>query len=90
MLTIALSRQQDSGLMAGVDRSVLDDILHTLTSRQRHVLELRFGLTDGHERTLEEVGQEFGVTRERIRQIEKKALQRLMHPSRRRKLRALR
>lgn len=64
----------------------LDDVLDTLTPRERKVLQLRFGLDDGRSRTLEEVGQEFGVTRERIRQIEAKALRKLRHPSRSRKL----
>ncbi len=64
----------------------LDDVLDTLTARERKVLQLRFGLDDGRSRTLEEVGQEFGVTRERIRQIEAKALRKLRHPSRSRKL----
>ena len=58
------------------------DVLQHLTDRERKVLVLRFGLEDGHQRTLEEVGQEFGVTRERIRQIEAKALRKLRHPSR--------
>ena len=58
------------------------EILDTLTPRQARVLRLRFGLEDGVERTLEQVGQEFGVTRERIRQIEAKALARLRYPSR--------
>jgi RNA polymerase primary sigma factor len=58
------------------------DVLKNLTERERKVLVLRFGLEDGHQRTLEEVGQEFGVTRERIRQIEAKALRKLRHPSR--------
>jgi RNA polymerase primary sigma factor len=61
--------------------------LDTLIPRERRVLQLRFGLIDGHERTLEEVGQRFGVTRERIRQIEVKALRKLRHPSRSQKLR---
>ena len=60
----------------------MQDVLQNLTDRERKVLELRFGLIDGHQRTLEEVGQEFGVTRERIRQIEAKALRKLRHPSR--------
>ena len=64
----------------------LNEILGTLTERQRKVLELRFGINDGKERTLEEVGQVFGVTRERIRQIEAKALRKLRHPSRSRKI----
>jgi len=64
----------------------IDDVLSTLTHRERRVLQLRFGLEDGRSRTLEEVGQEFNVTRERIRQIEAKALRKLRHPSRSRKL----
>src|ERR1700729_2241253 len=60
----------------------MQDVLQNLTDRERKVLVLRFGLEDGHQRTLEEVGQEFGVTRERIRQIEAKALRKLRHPSR--------
>ena len=60
----------------------MQDVLKNLTDRERKVLVLRFGLEDGHQRTLEEVGQEFGVTRERIRQIEAKALRKLRHPSR--------
>jgi RNA polymerase primary sigma factor len=65
----------------------LDSILHTLSDREKKVIQLRFGLTDGHPRTLEEVGKEFGVTRERIRQIESKTLSKLRHPSRSQKLR---
>jgi RNA polymerase primary sigma factor len=64
----------------------LNDILDTLTDRERNVLIMRFGLRDGRLRTLEEVGREFEVTRERIRQIEAKALRKLRHPSRRKKL----
>ena len=63
------------------------DILDTLNERESRVLRLRFGLDDGRGRTLEEVGRDFGVTRERIRQIEAKALRKLRHPSRSRKLR---
>jgi len=64
----------------------LVDVLNTLTAREEKVLRLRFGLDDGRARTLEEVGREFNVTRERIRQIEAKALRKLRHPSRSRKL----
>ena len=64
----------------------LTEVLQTLTEREQKVLELRFGLRDGRARTLEEVGKEFNVTRERIRQIEAKALRKLRHPSRSRKL----
>jgi RNA polymerase primary sigma factor len=64
----------------------LEEVLETLTPREEKVLRLRFGLDDGRARTLEEVGQQFGVTRERIRQIEAKALRKLRHPSRSRKL----
>ena len=62
-------------------------VLNSLTGRERRVLQLRFGLEDGRARTLEEVGKEFHVTRERIRQIEAQALRKLRHPSRSRKLR---
>jgi RNA polymerase primary sigma factor len=64
----------------------VEDVLDSLTERERKVLQLRFGLDDGRSRTLEEVGKEFHVTRERIRQIEAKALRKLRHPSRSRKL----
>jgi RNA polymerase primary sigma factor len=65
----------------------MDDVLDTLLERERKVLEMRFGLADGHGRTLEDVGKEFGVTRERIRQIEAKALRKMRHPSRAKQLR---
>ena len=68
-------------------REQLDDVMNTLTPREAKVLKLRFGLEDGKARTLEEVGKEFDVTRERIRQIEAKALRKLRHPSRSKKLR---
>ena len=68
-------------------REQLEEVLDTLTPREKKVLELRFGMADGHSRTLEEVGKEFNVTRERIRQIEAKALRKLRHTSRSKKLR---
>ena len=64
----------------------LNEVLSTLTDREAKVLKLRFGLEDGRSRTLEEVGKEFDVTRERIRQIEAKALRKLRHPSRSKKV----
>jgi RNA polymerase primary sigma factor len=64
----------------------LSSVLDALSERERRVIELRFGLLDGHPRTLEEVGREFGVTRERIRQIESKTLSKLRHPTRSGKL----
>ena len=67
-------------------RQQLSEVLHTLSPREEEVLKLRFGLTDGRTRTLEEVGKEFDITRERIRQIEAKALRKLRHPSRAKKL----
>ena len=67
-------------------RNEVETVLDTLTPRERRVLQLRFGLVDGHQRTLEEVGRRFGVTRERIRQIEAKALRKLRHPSRTQRL----
>ncbi|HUZ01108.1 MAG TPA: RNA polymerase sigma factor RpoD [Thermomicrobiaceae bacterium] len=85
---------EDSKALAPSDAASLkllkeqvDDVLGSLAERERRVLELRFGLDDGRSRTLEEVGREFGVTRERIRQIEAKALRKLRHPSRSKKLR---
>jgi RNA polymerase primary sigma factor len=84
---------EDEEVLAPVDavsfyllKEQLEDVLGTLTPREERVLRLRFGLDDGRPRTLEEVGQEFGVTRERIRQIEAKALRKLRHPSRSKKL----
>ena len=68
-------------------REQLEEVMNTLTPREAKVLKLRFGLEDGKTRTLEEVGREFQVTRERIRQIEAKALRKLRHPSRSKKLR---
>jgi RNA polymerase primary sigma factor len=67
-------------------RTTLEELLTTLRPREARILRLRFGLQDGHNYTLEEVGQKFGLTRERIRQIEKQALQRLRHPLRSRRL----
>src|SRR5947199_2491966 len=64
----------------------IKDVLETLTERERQVLEQRFGLVDGYSRTLEEVGRQFRVTRERIRQIEAKALRKMRHPTRIRQL----
>ena len=84
---------QDDNVMVPADaaaqtllREQLDEVLDTLTEREQKVLRLRFGIKDGRARTLEEVGKEFDVTRERIRQIEAKALRKLRHPSRSRKL----
>ncbi len=71
---------------ASILREVIERELHTLTPREEHVIKLRFGLYDGRTRTLEEVGQQFNITRERIRQIEAKALRKLRHPSRARHL----
>mgnify|MGYP002618547585 CR=1 FL=1 len=71
---------------ANILREVIERELNTLTPREAHVIKLRFGLYDGRTRTLEEVGKEFDITRERIRQIESKALRKLRHPSRARHL----
>ena len=68
-------------------KETVEEVLSALTLRERRVLQLRFGLADGRDRTLEEVGHEFGLTRERIRQIEAKALRKLRHPSRAKRLR---
>jgi RNA polymerase primary sigma factor len=85
---------EDRGTMAPSEaasyqllKEQVDDVLYTLSEREARVLSLRFGLEDGRQRTLEEVGHDFGVTRERIRQIEAKALRKLRHPSRSKKLR---
>ena len=85
---------EDRGALAPADaashqllKEQVDGVLNSLNPRERRVLQLRFGLDGGRSRTLEEVGREFGVTRERIRQIEAKALRRLRHPSRSRVLR---
>jgi RNA polymerase primary sigma factor len=85
---------EDRAALAPIDaasyqllKEQVEDVLNTLSDRERRVLELRFGLIDGRSRTLEEVGRDFGVTRERIRQIEAKALRKLRHPTRSRKLR---
>jgi RNA polymerase primary sigma factor len=84
---------EDQGALAPAEaashqllREQVKDALGSLTQREQEVLRLRFGLDDGRSRTLEEVGKEFKVTRERIRQIEAKALRKLRHPSRSRKL----
>jgi RNA polymerase primary sigma factor len=69
-------------------REDIEQVLSTLTAREARVLRLRFGLQDGHSYTLEEVGKKLGLTRERIRQIQHKALRRLRHPRRSRQLRA--
>jgi RNA polymerase primary sigma factor len=70
----------------GLLRRQINEVLEELTERERKIILLRFGLEDDRARTLEEVGQEFNVTRERIRQIEAKALRKLRHPSRSRRL----
>jgi RNA polymerase primary sigma factor len=64
----------------------MNDVLASLTERERRIVEMRFGLVDGYERTLEEIGKQYKVTRERIRQIEAKALRKLRHPTRLRHL----
>ena len=65
----------------------IEEVLGTLTPREERIIQLRFGLEDGRSRTLEEIGSEFQITRERVRQIEAKALRKLRHPSRSKKLR---
>jgi RNA polymerase primary sigma factor len=77
----------DDVVLHGLLRDDLEEVMGTLTEREKTVLKLRFGIEDGHPRTLEEVGRVFNVTRERIRQIEAKALRKLKHPTRARKLR---
>jgi RNA polymerase primary sigma factor len=77
----------DKVVMHGLLRDDLENVMSTLTEREKMVLKLRFGIEDGHPRTLEEVGRVFNVTRERIRQIEAKALRKLKHPTRAKKLR---
>ncbi|MFA6431555.1 MAG: RNA polymerase sigma factor RpoD [Candidatus Margulisiibacteriota bacterium] len=77
----------DDVVLQGLLRDDLEEVMNTLSDREKVVLKLRFGLEDGHPRTLEEVGKVFNVTRERIRQIESKALRKLKHPTRSRKLR---
>src|SRR5262245_59803010 len=86
---------EDRGVVSPADavininlKEMTEQVLNMLTPREERVLKMRFGLEDGTERTLEEVGRAFGVTRERIRQIEAKALRKLRHPSRSRRLRA--
>lgn len=77
----------DQQASAALLKEHISEVFSTLTPREAKVLEYRFGLEDGKQRTLEEVGKEFGVTRERIRQIEAKAIRKLRHPSRAKKLR---
>jgi RNA polymerase primary sigma factor len=86
---------EDRGVVSPADavininlKEMTEQVLNMLTPREERVIKLRFGLEDGTEHTLEEVGQKFGVTRERIRQIEAEALRKLRHPSRSRQLRA--
>ena len=83
--------QTEPGFLQSLDRRLLREtierMLNTLSTQQKTIIEMRFGLRDGEEKTLEAVGQEFRVTRERIRQIQVKAIQRLQHPTRKRQLR---
>jgi len=76
----------DAALLAALHKDV-EEILQCLTARERRVLQVRFSLIDGYERTLEEIGKRFGLTRERIRQIEGNAFRKQRHPSRSKKLR---
>jgi len=89
---LQLTYDGETEIIDEIDRHLLsqriNEVLATLDPRERKVLELRFGLKDGQSRILEEVGEEFGLTRERIRQIESKALRKLRHPSRARLLKA--
>jgi RNA polymerase primary sigma factor len=85
---------EDRGVISPIDHVIVanlkeqtNKVLRTLTPREEQVLKMRFGVGDGSEHTLEEVGRSFNVTRERIRQIESKALRKLRHPSRSKKLR---
>lgn len=86
LLPVDETEQTDEVAMHFFLREQLEEVLKTLTEREQKILVLRFGLEDGHARTLEEIGQLFNVTRERIRQIEQKALRKMRHPSRSRKL----
>ena len=83
--TMVLSAPAEAAAFSMLKEQLVE-VLDTLTDREQKVLNLRFGLDDGRSRTLEEVGKEFDVTRERIRQIEAKALRKLRHPSRSKKL----
>ena len=85
MLILIFLANQDVTLVELLKEQLME-VLDSLTPREKKVLRLRFGLDDGKARTLEEVGKEFNVTRERIRQIEAKALRKLRHPSRSKKL----
>ena len=86
VLTIAQDMAINDHLIHGALSSVLDEILSTLKPREERILRMRYGFYDGRPRTLEEIGQEFHLTRERIRQIEEKALRKLRHPTRTKKV----